>query len=277
MGLSLIDPVIPLPELYPSHSLNYGLLVPALADHSARDRLAAKNIAIPGPNGAVYTLHGVKIILKSTLTTTVCTGGLFEFENDSVDWKPFEVYPNTSSGAGANVGAALSETTIACNKPLPAGSNVTVYYTALNAAVDMPIVVLIYSEKPFSGRQTLIKSSIGAAITQITNAAGHCTITVPANKGGKLIGFYAQVYGTIETVVVGGGMVIVRNASCKPSLEPCEFTTGGLSTIGTGGGELLLTRHKHVGDAPANTTFTADYQPTDNQSQQLALMAVWES
>jgi hypothetical protein len=273
-----LEPIeVDLPENYQTHSTNYGLLVPALANHAVRALVAAKTVNIPGKSGQVYTLHGVEITIKSVATTVVNTGGLFEFENDAVDWKPFELYPNVSTYVGANTGSAQSTTKIACHKPLPAGSNVSVWYTALNAATDMPIVTLIWSTQPWDGgAQTFIHAGIGVAITQITNQAAHVTLAIPANKGGKLAGFYAQVYGVIETIVTGGGMVVVRNQSCNPSIEPCEFTLGGLTTIGTGGGELLLTRKPFIGDCPGNSSFVFDYQPTDNQSQQLAVMVVWE-
>lgn len=267
---------IDIPQGFQTHMSNYSLLTVALADHSTRALLAAKSINIPGKSGQVYTLHGIEITLKSVLTTVVNNGGLFEFENDAVDWKPFQMYPNYSTAVGANAGAPLSTTRYACNKPLPAGSNVSVYYTALNAATDMPIVTLIWSTKPFSGKETKIMSGIGTALTQITNAASNLTITIPANKGGKLLGFLAQAYGVIETIVVTGGLVVVRNKSCDPTIDPCEFALGGVSSIGTGGAESLLTRKQFIGDCPGNSAFLFDYQPTDNQSQQLAAMVVWE-
>jgi hypothetical protein len=277
MQRTIIDPQIEVPDEYQTHRNNYSLLVPALANHTARALIAAKTINIPGKSGQIYTLHGVEITIKSVATTVVNTGGLFEFENDAVDWKPCECYPNVSSYVGANAGGTQTTTKFSLHKPLPAGSNISCYYTAQNAATDMPCVSLIWSTEPFNGSQTFMKAGIGTAITQITNATAHVTCAIPANKGGNLVGFYAQVYGTIETIVTGGGLSVVKNPSCNPTIDPCEFITGGLTTIGTGGGELLLTRVEFTGDCPGNSTFSVDYQPTDNQSQALAFMVVWEA
>jgi hypothetical protein len=257
----------------------------AIANHATRAKIedttqlvGAAAILVPGKKGMIYTLHGVEITVKSVLTTVVNNGGLFEFENDSIDWKPFELYPNVTTAVGANAGAPMSPAFIPCHKPLPAGSNVWVYYTAQNAAIDYAIVTLVYSTQLWdNGVQTFSKAGIGTAITQITKATSHVTITIPAGKGGKLLGFFTQVYGTIETIVVSGGFVQVHNQSTDPTIEPCEYSTGGVTSIGTGGAELKLTRIEAEGDVPGNSVFTFDFTPTDNQSQLLAIMVIWEA
>lgn len=271
-----IDPIIDVPDNYQTHRTNYGLDTVAFADHSTRALLAAKTVNIPGKSGQTYTLHGVEIVVFSaTNVTTQNTGGLFEFENDAVDWKPFEVYPNVQTVLGTG-GFPHSITKISCHKPLPAGSNVTVYYTARAAGTDMPIVSLVWSTEPYNGDQTYIKSALGTSLTQITMATANATVAIPANKGGKLCGFYTQTYGVAETLVTSGGYVNVRNVSSNPTIDPCQFTWGGFSGITTAAGELLINRVPFIGDSPGNSSFIFDVQPQDNQATVLAVMVVWE-
>lgn len=260
---------------YASHSIT--TKTAAIGDHTTRALVGAA-VPIIGRPLAMMTLRGVIIVNKSTATTVVPTGGLVEIENDGLDWKPFETYLNMSSFVGANAGAPQSPTVIPCKKPLPAGSNVSIYYTAINAATDSLEVTLIYTTEPWvpGSPQTFFKSGKGTAITQVTVAAAHVTVAIPSTKGGKGIGFLAQVYGTLETIVVSGGLVQVTNGSCSPSIEPMDFYTGGLTAVGTGGGELPLLKLDHNFDAPANSTFSFAYQPIDNQSQYLAVSVVWE-
>lgn len=249
----------------------------SIADHSTR-ALVGSAINVPGRSGQIYTLIGVEITIKSTATTVVNAGGLVELENDAVDWKPLEIYPNMSTYVGANAGSPQSPTFIPLNKPLPAGSNISCYYTAYNAATDKAYITPIWSTKPWNnGAQTFIKSGLGTALTQITEAATNLTISIPANKGGQVVGFLAQVYGVIETIVVGGGAVRVHNGSANPAWEPFRFGVGGVTSIGTGGAELAVLKFPAYGDAPGNSSFTFDYMPTDNQSQQLAIGVMWDS
>jgi hypothetical protein len=165
---------------------------------------------------------------------------------------------------------------------LPAVSatkTVTVYYTAINAATDYAIVELLYSTQPWPDGdvQTFIQAGVGTAITQTTKATSHVTLTIPAGKGGALIGFITQVYGVVTTVSVGGGFMQVHNSSVDPTLEPLEHGLGGLTSIGTGGGELPLNRWHVEGDCPGNSIFTFDYTPENAESQYLAIMVVWEA
>jgi hypothetical protein len=272
-----IDPFIVLPDTYQAHGTNYSLLTVAFADHTTRALLAAKAMNIPGVSGKVYTLHGVEVTIKIGVSlTTVNSGGLFELENDAVDWKPCEFYVNTSNSSTPGA-MTVSPTKISLHKPLPAGSNISAYYTAYNAQTDMPCMTLVWSTQPFSGLQTFIKSGIGTALTQITAAAANVTIAIPANKGGNLVGFYSQVYGATTTTVTQGGLIVAKNPSCNPTIDPCEWAVGGLNFLVTGGAEHLLERRQFSGDCPGNSTFSFSYQPTNAASQQLALMVVWEA
>ena len=260
---------------YQSHS-DYAFSA-SIADHSTRAQVGSA-INVAGRAGSIMTLVGIEICIKSTATTTVNTGGLVEVENDAIDWKPLEIYPNSSSYVGANAGGAQSPMFLPLHKPLPAGSNISVFYTAQNAATDKAYVTLFWTTKPWDARpQTFIKSGIGTALTQVTSATSHVSIVIPANKGGSVVGFLGQVYGTIETIVVSGGQVTVHNTSAQVAWEPFRFTLGGITSIGTGGGENLVCRVPAHGDAAGNGTFTFDYIPTDNQSQAAALGVVWEA
>lgn len=257
----------------------------AIADHSTRAALTTyadgetsdNGIKVPGAAGLMFTLVAIEIVLKSTLTTVVNAGGLFEFENNSIDWKPLEIYPNLTTAAGANAGAAMSPTRIPVNVPLPAGSIVSVYYTALNAATDRPYVTLVWEERGFGGKQTFSDAAVGSALTQVTKASSHITITIPVKKGGKLLGIVTQVHGTIETIVVGGGFVNVRGNGITPAVEPWQWETGGLTTIGTGGGEQKLEMHYNDVELGGGCSVIFDYTPVDNQSQALAVMVIWEA
>jgi hypothetical protein len=256
----------------------------AIADHSVRAALTTyadgktsdNGIKIGGKMGSVFTLVAIEIVLKGVLTTVVNAGGLFEFSNNAVDWLPLEFYPNLITAVGANAGAAMTKCRIPVNVPLPAGSITSIYYTALNAAIDRPYVTLYWTEQGFGGKQTFSDAAIGTAITQVTIAQNHVSIPIPVAKGGRIKAFATQVYGVIETIVVSGGFVQVHNTSVKPGLEPCQFETGGVTSVGTGGAELPLEMHPQDCEAPAGSSFDFDYTPTDNQSQQLAVMVIWE-
>ena len=275
-----IDPIITVPPNYQTHMQNDCLAVVAFADHTVRARVGGANnvVNIPGKSGQVYTLHGVEIAIKVGVSLTgVQSGGLFELENDAVDWKPCEIYTNTSQSSSPGV-IPLHPTKISLHKPLPAGSNVSVFYTASYAMTDMPIVTLIWSTEPWSGPQTFIKATVGAALTQITYAVNNLAgCVIPANKGGKLVGFIAQVQSVIlVTTVTQGGNIRIHNDSCDPTIVPCEFAVGGLNALVTGGGELLLERKAFSGDCPGNSTFFGDVQPTNATSTLFQLMVVWE-
>jgi hypothetical protein len=257
----------------------------SIADHSAKANLTTYadgggtgdgGVKIPGTSGQTFTLRAIEIVIKGVATTVVNSGGKFEFSNDSIDWLPLEFYPNVTTAVGANAGFAMIPLRIPVNVPLPSGSIIFIAYTAVNAAIDRPYVTFFWDETPFNGAQTFSKSSIGTAITQITKATGHATVTIPSQKSGQVQAFMTQIYGTIETIVVSGGLVEVHNNSIS-NIEPTQFVTGGVTSIGTGGAAQQLEMHPSNMQAAGGSTFTFDYTPTDNQSQQLAVMLVWTS
>lgn len=270
---------INIPDGYITHSLTQ--FTAAIADHSARAVMAGRgataNVNIPGIAGRMYTLIGIEITNKSTLTTVVPTGGLIEIFNDAIDWVPFQALFNTASGAGANAGAPQSPTWIPVNKPLPAGSNVTVYYTSRNAATDWTSVTLFYSTKPYSGAQTFINTAYGTARTSVATFSSDGTVSIPANKGGNCVGFICQCYGNTVTVLSTGGNVAVHNQAANTAWEPTEFVLGSNTSIGTGASELQLLKVDVNGDAPGNSSFTFDFTTISTNSQTMGYGVVWEA
>lgn len=240
---------------------------------TSTSRATTGTITIPGKKGG--TLKAVTAMVYGTLTTVVNIGGKVEIENGSVDWKPFEFYTHVSTGAGANVSAQMSRLRLAVNKPLPENSIVTVYYTPDNALSQKLAISLEWETGGFAGPQTYIASGIGTAVTQTTISAAHVTVTIPAAKGGRAISVMVQHFPTIETVVDSGGVVALRCDSMDPT--PYEFHTDSVSTIGTGGAELLLQKEPADFEVLGNSSFYFDFTPQDNQSQKLAGMIVWEA
>jgi len=240
---------------------------------TAASRATTGTISIPSGKGG--TLVAVEAQVFGTLETVVNTGGLVELENDAVDWKPFEFY--TDKKTCVTLGAVpLTPTRIPCHKNLPANSTVTVYYTPQDDQSQKLSVTIHWIEGAFSGRQTYMKSGIGSAITQITTASAHVSISIPAEKGGRVKAIQAQVWGTLETVVNSGGLVALKNESAAVSWEPTEFYTFGDTAVTSGGVELLPQLIPVDLDLPGNSTVKADYTPQDNQSQKLSLSIIWE-
>jgi len=267
------------PEGYITHSVTQ--FTAAIADHSARAVMAGRgavaNVNIPGMAGKMYTLIGVEVTIKSVLTTLVPTGGLIEINNDAIDWLPFQLITNTSSAAGANAGASQSPCFYPVNKPLPAGSNIQVFYTAQNAATDWASVTFFYSTKPYSGAQTFINTAYGTSRTTVATFQTDGTVNIPANKGGNVIGFLAQCYGDVVTILSTGGNIAVHNAAANPSWEPTEFVVGSTTSIGTGGSELQLLKVDARGDAPGNSSFTFDVTTISTNAQIFGYGVVWEA
>ena len=268
------------PEGYITHSITQ--FTATIADHSARAVLAGRgalaNVNIPGIAGKMYTLIGVEIVNKSVYTTVVATGGLVEIFNDAIDWVPFEAHTNSVSGAGANLGAPQTPLWIPVNKPLPAGSNITVYYTSRNAATDWLSVTFFYSTRPYGNTpQTFIKTAYGTARTTVATFTSDGTIAIPANKGGNVVGFLAQCFGVTVTILNTGGNVAVHNTAANMAWEPTEFVIGSTSSIGTGGSELPVLKVDVKGDAPGNSSFTFDVTTISTNSQVYGYGVVWEA
>jgi hypothetical protein len=270
------------PDGFTMHSITQ--FTATIANHSARAAmagyLAAALTQIPGIAGKIYTLVGIEFTVKSTLTTAVPTGGLFDFTNDGIDWLPFQFITNTSTVLGAAGGVSQSPCFIPMHKPLPAGSNVTCYYTSQNAATDWASTTLFWSTRewnPAGEAQTYSAYGLGTTRTSVGTFAADITIAIPANKGGDLVGFLAQIYGTIVTILSVGGNIVVHNTAALVAYEPTMFVTGSYTCIASGGGEMLVTKVDWGGDCPGNSTFTFDTTTISTNSQTFGVCVVWEA
>jgi hypothetical protein len=276
---------VPIPAGSIMHSKN--LFTASIANHSSRALLtgttggtvASGLLNIPGIAGFIYTLVGIEITVKSTLTTAVPTGGLFECFNDAIDWVPLQLLTNTSSLLGAAGGLSQSACFIPVQKPLPAGSNIYCYYTSQNAATDWACVSFMYSVNLWQPGfyQTFIAYAYGTSRSSVATFAADGSVAIPANKGGNLVGFLFQVYGTIVTILSVGGTIVVHNAAANKAYEPSEFSVGSYTCIASGGGELLLQKVDFAGDCPGNSTFTFDFTTISTNAQQMGYEVVWEA
>jgi hypothetical protein len=278
------------PDGYITHSKN--LFTASIAAHNSRALLtgttggtvASGLLNIPGTAGKFYTLIGIIINNKSTLTTVVPTGGLLEVFNDAIDWVPLQLLFNSSTMLGAAGGVSQSPTFIPVNKPLPAGSNIYCYYTAQNAATDWLNASFVYSTKPYFqpngapyAPQTFVAYAYGTSRTSVATFASDGSIAIPANKGGNLVGFLFQIYGQVVTILSIGGTIVAHNAAANTAYEPSEFCVGSVTDIASGGGELQIMKVDFAGDCPGNSTFTFDFTTISTNTQQMGYCVIWEA
>jgi len=240
----------------------------ALADHSTRASVGTLKVPVGG------VLDYVEVQCFSTMATTVRSGGLFEIENDSIDWKPFEFYSQEQVLLGTG-GMQTKPMRVYCMKNLPSGSTITVYFTANNAATSLVTVTFHWKLGGSVGKQTYMKTLRGtAAVGALNTWRKEGTITIPAMKGGDAKLCLAMGYGAIETIVTEGGQV--RLTCDSADWVPTIFATPGLTGLTTICGEShpngLVMDHP----LPAGSVVTVDFAPTDNQSQTLSVTLVWE-
>lgn len=243
---------------------------------TATTRSAVSEITVPGGKGRIFTLHTVKVVNYPTVETVVNSGGMVELENDSVDWKPFEL-PTRAISVVTEGGGQIKENVYKCNKPLPAGSKVQCYFNPYDNQSQKFAVTIIYSDKSFSGKQTYADNDLGTAITQVTKDSAHLTWTIPAGKQGNLISLLVLCLGTLETVVDQGGLCAFEEKA-GIGLNPREFYIGGATVVDAGGADVELHEESLKGFAAlGNATINLDYTPQDNQSQLLSGSIVWEA
>jgi len=239
---------------------------------TAATRASPGTITIPGDKGGV--LVAIELQVFGTLETVVNSGGLVELENDAVDWKPFQFYTHgltvVTSGA-----AKAHPTRIPVHKRLPPNSTVTIHYTPQDDQSQKLAVTLCWeTDINFNeGQQTFAMTGIGDAITQVTVAAKHVTIAIPAEKGGTLRAIQVQVWGTLETVVNSGGLVAITNDSAD--MTPFEFYTQSQTCVTCGAVELEPATIPCTKPCPSRSNMYADYTPQDNQSQKLSMTLIW--
>lgn len=241
----------------------------SLADHSTRAAVGTLYVPVGG------ILDYVEVQCFTTMATTVRSGGLFEIENDSIDWKPFQFYSQEQVLLGTG-GSTTKPMRINCLKSLPSGSTITAFFTANNAATSL--VTLTFHWKFGSetvGKQTYMKTLRGtAAVGTLNTFRTEGTITIPAMKGGNAVLCLAMGYGAIETIVTEGGQI--RLTCDSADWVPTLFATSGLTGLTTIAGESrpngLVLDHP----LPAKSVVTVEFAPTDNQSQTISVTLVWE-
>lgn len=243
---------------------------------TATTRSTASTITVPGGKGKVMTLKEVKVVNYPTEETIVNSGGLVELENNSVDWKPFEVFTRIVTCVTEG-GGQIKENVYKCNKPLPAGSVVSCYFTPFDNQSQKFAVTLKYGDESYGGKQTFAISDLGTAITQVTKDSAHLTWTIPAGKEGALLACALLCEGTLETVVDQGGLCAFEEKS-GIGLNPFEFYIGGATVVDAGGADVDIHVESLKGfKALGNATINLDYTPQDNQSQNLAGSIIWEA
>ena len=230
---------------------------------------------IKNTTGKDCTIVAIDAVALPLLTTVVNSGGLVELENDATDIIPchFCIGGATAVGTGA---VDLVTETRKVNLPFPRDSVMTVYYNPDNAVSQKLSITLHFIDSAFSGRKTRMMGKRGPAITQLTIAADHVTIDVPAEKGGRLRRIETIVYGVTTTVVNSGGLVALKNVSASVSWEPTEFISPGGTCI-TSGAHLVSPYIVPVDlHLPSGSKVQLDYTPQNALSQRLGLTIVWE-
>lgn len=122
----------------------------------------------------------------------------------------------------------------------------------------------------------LSKGGVGAALTQVTAALNHITITIPSQKGGVVKYVEVQLADqVVETVLNSGGDFWFHNSSAD--WAPFHGVTGSQTTVTEGGGvNGKPMRYYCSKELPGNSTTYVDYRPYDNQSQALSATIFWE-
>lgn len=243
----------------------------ALADHSTRAEIAS-GYEIPSGKGGVVDY--VEIAVYTVATTGVVQGGLFEFENGSVDWKPCEFY-SPMEKLLTTTGHEQKPLRIPMKKNLPQNSVIHVYFTANAAAGTTWAYARIHWKIGGSTSvQTYADSQKGAALTQTTEAKAHVTHTIPAAKGGKAVAYYCVMHDTPETIVAAGGRIELRCSSAD--WNPTQFfilSSTGITTIAAYQMPVVIPLNH---DLPARAKVYADFLPHDNNSQYMMASLVWE-
>lgn len=243
---------------------------------TATTRSAVIEIKIPGGKGQVFTLEQVEILNFPTVETVVNSGGLIEFENDSVDWKPFHL-PTRSMSVITEGGAQLRPNIFKVNKPLPGGSIVQIYANPYDDQSQKFAYTIVWNENKLwsGGPQTYSLKDLGTAVTQVTIDAAHLTWTIPAGKAGMLKSLMVLALGTLETVVNQGALCSFEEKE-GIDLRPYDFYLGGGTAVDAGGAEVEVREVTLEGyEAKNQAVINLDVTFQDNQSQRLAGCLAW--
>ena len=231
-------------------------------------------ITIPAGKGGV--LKAVEINTVTIDETVVCGGGLVNCKNSSADWSPFYLL-SPISGAVTLGGNPKEPVRYDVEKELPGNSTCTFDFYPYDNQGQSLEVSLIWElgaklrEESFHGYIHPIKAG---AVTA-TARASPGNYAVPGGKGGRLTAIYSLPWPTAETTVQSGGLVELENNAYD--MTPCHHYTIADAVVGAGGSIMGGPwKIPWDGPCPQNSTFTAYYTPTDNQSQTLSMIIAWK-
>jgi len=116
---------------------------------------------------------------------------------------------------------------------------------------------------------------VGDVVSAITKDQEIGTIDVPEGLDGRIRKIRAKVFGTLETVVVAGGLVKIQNESIGGMV--CSFIVGGGVAVTEGGGHENED-HEIPCDFPlvGGTSYIILYTPYDDQDQTLQIELEYE-
>ena len=114
--------------------------------------------------------------------------------------------------------------------------------------------------------------------TQVTTSWAHNAadvIPIPGHKGGTLKAAILQVWGTLTTVVLGGGLIEYFVDS--HDITPMEFYTPMLTAVGASGANCvnpMIIPHSH--EVKANSNYSAWVTNRNALAQGTTFGIVWE-
>jgi hypothetical protein len=179
---------------------------------------ALDNVTIAIPSGKGGILWAVSISYTYILETTLNGGGCIRLKNSSADWDPFYL-PTPVTTAVTEGGDALKPFVFYCSKKLPGNSTVTVDFIPYDNQSQVLEVILhwiLTEEDPqvetfVDVIHPLLADAVSATTrAQVVTSWAHNAadaIPIPGHKGGTLKAVILQPWGTLETTVVGGGLV----------------------------------------------------------------------
>ena len=244
---------------------------------------AAVTIAIPSGKGGI--LRWVSASYINVAETVVNAGGVISLENTSSDWRPF-YFPIGTQTVVTEGGDALKPFVMHCSKKLPGNSSVTVNFIPYDNQSQLLEITLgwdLTSENPdrvtFSDVVHPLKADAVTATTRaavVTSWAHNAAdvIPIPGHKGGRLEAVILQPMGTLETVVVGGGLVEMFVDGVD--IGPAEFYTTMMTAVGASGASFynpMVIPFSH--EVKANANYNFFYTPRNDQSQTVTCGLKW--
>lgn len=247
---------------------------------SAITRATTGTIVVPAKHNG--RLKEIRATALGTIETVVNAGGLVEIENDAIKIDCSFVIGGftavTEGGGGENKAEVFK-----VDYPQKENSTYTIYYTPYDDQSQTLEIELVWivTGSPYTGadpkRANYMKANMvlkASAITQITVAEDHNTISIPSGKGGTLLEVQVVVFPTTETVVNAGGKCVLD--SDADDWKPFELIVGGITALGgSGGGQIRADKRPCKKTISGNNTVRNDFTPYDNQSQSLGLTLLW--